>query len=316
MDRDKTQMNKSDLISKLSELVSENQNPDTMDIDLLPSLEIVSKINQQDHQVSAAISKILPQIASAVDCIVDAFNNSGRLIYLGAGTSGRIGVLDAVECVPTFGVNDNQVVALMAGGKDAMFKAKEGVEDSKQAGVDDLKSISFTNKDVLVGIAASGRTPYVIGGLEYAAILGAKTVALSCNPKAEISSIAEISLLPIVGPEALTGSTRMKSGTAQKMVLNMLSTASMIRIGKSYKNLMVDVRASNEKLIARGVRMIMQVTGAVETLAEKTLMDAGQEVKLAMMMLLTDTSKEIATEMLLNANGFLRQAMQIYNEKK
>ena len=307
-------MNKTDLISTLAQLVSENQNPDTLDIDLLPSLEVVTMINQQDHQVSKSIAKILPQLSSAVDCIVTALNNSGRLIYMGAGTSGRIGVLDAVECVPTFGVDDNQVVALMAGGKDAMFKAKEGIEDSKTAGVDDLKSINFTSKDVLVGIAASGRTPYVIGGLEYAAKLNAKTIALSCNPQAEIASLTHISLLPIVGPEALTGSTRMKSGSAQKMVLNILSTATMIRMGKSYKNLMVDVRATNEKLVARGVRMLMQVTGADETLAEKTLQNSGQEVKLAMMMLLTNTSSKNATELLDSSNGFLRKAIQIYND--
>ncbi len=203
-------MKKIDLISALAQLVSENQNPETLDIDLLSSFEIVSKINQQDQHVAAAISQILAQISKAVDTIVDAFNHSGRLVYIGAGTSGRIGVLDAVECVPTFGVEDTMVVALMAGGRDAMFQAKEGIEDNKQAGIDDLKAIDFSASDVLVGIAASGRTPYVIGGMEYATQLKAKTIALSCNPNAEISNLANISLLPIVGPEALTGSTRLR----------------------------------------------------------------------------------------------------------
>ncbi len=304
-------MNNSELISKLKQLVSEEQNPDTLDIDLLSSVEIVKLINQQDHQVSAAIEKIVDEIGSAVDCIVSCFKSNGRLVYLGAGTSGRLGVLDAVECVPTFGVDENMVVAVMAGGNDAMFKAKEGIEDSKTAAVKDLKQINLNQNDVLVGIAASGRTPYVIGGLEYASKVRANTIAISSNPDAEIKQFAEISLIAVVGPEPLTGSTRMKSGTAQKMILNMLSTASMIRIGKSYKNLMVDVRATNKKLMARGVRMIMQVADVNQKIAEETLQQADLEVKLAIMMLLTQTSKQQASSLLKQANGFLRKAIQL-----
>ncbi len=293
----------------LNGLVSENQNPETIDIDLLPSLQVVTKINQQDHLVSNAITQVLPQIAEAVDLIVASLKSGGRLVYLGAGTSGRLGVLDAVECVPTFGIKDGLVVAVMAGGESAMFKAKEGIEDSLEAAVTDLKSINLNDKDVLIGIAASGRTPYVIGGLNYARQIGVKTVSLSCNPNAEIAEITDIAILPVVGPEALTGSTRMKSGTAQKLVLNMLSTASMIRLGKSYQNLMVDVKATNKKLYARGTRMIMQVTGVEQAKAEVALEKSGKQVKLAILMLLADLEVESATKLLEDAGGFLRQAL-------
>lgn len=295
----------------LNELVSENQNPETIDIDLLPTLDVVKKINQQDHLVSQAVEKILPELAESVDLVVNAFNLGGRLVYIGAGTSGRLGVLDAVECVPTFGVHNNMVVAVLAGGDSAMFKAKEGIEDQKSCGVDDLKAINLNRKDVLVGIAASGRTPYVIGGLEHALSVGAKRVALSCNPNAEISQHADISLLPIVGAEVLTGSTRMKSGTAQKMVLNILSTAAMIRIGKSYQNLMVDVKTTNEKLVARGTRMVMQITGVDEVVAKQTLIDANQQVKLAILMLLSNVNSVKGEALLKESKGFLRKALEL-----
>ena len=298
------------LISTLNGLVSEEQNIDTLDIDLLSSIEIVKKINEQDHKVSQAITKILPEIAKTVDIIVDAFKRSGRLIYIGAGTSGRLGVLDAVECVPTFGIEDGVVVAVLAGGESAMFKAKEGIEDQESAGVESLKEVNFSKNDVLIGIAASGRTPYVIGGLKYAGKIGAATVALSCNPKAEIAQYSDLALLPIVGPEPLTGSTRMKSGTAQKMVLNMLSTASMIRMGKSYKNLMVDVKATNEKLYARGTRMVMQVTGVEREIAEATLSKAKMQAKLAILMLLADLDVSSAESLLVKSDGFLRKALE------
>ncbi|MHC6801538.1 N-acetylmuramic acid 6-phosphate etherase, partial [Vibrio antiquarius] len=235
------------LIAALSHLVSEGRNPDTMDIDLLPSLDIVQRINQQDKLVPLAVEKVLPEIAEAVDKITEAFKVGGRLFYIGAGTSGRLGVLDASECPPTFGTDPEMVVGIIAGGKEAMFRAKEGAEDDPALGEQDLKENALTQHDVVVGIAASGRTPYVIGGLEYANELGATTVALSCNPDSPIADIADIAISPVVGPEALTGSTRLKSGTAQKLVLNMLTTASMIRLGKSYQNLMVDVKATNAK---------------------------------------------------------------------
>jgi len=302
-------MNNSNLINCLSSLVSEEPNPATLDIDQLSTFELVTKINQQDELVSLAIKRILPSLAEAVDLIVEGFQNGGRLIYQGAGTSGRLGVLDAVECVPTFSVDEGMVVGVMAGGEAAMFKAKEGIEDQESEGVADLKRINLTEKDVLVGIAASGRTPYVKGGLKYANQIGATTIALSCNANAEIAKFAKLSLLPIVGPEVLAGSTRLKSGTAQKMALNILSTASMIRIGKSYKNLMVDLRATNEKLVARGTRMIMQVTGVELSVAEEALALADNQVKLALVMILKEVTAEEAKVLLSDADGFLAKVL-------
>lgn len=298
------------LISALSHLVSEGRNPETMDIDLLSSLEVVEKINQQDKQVPLAIESELPQIANAVDHIADAFRNGGRLIYMGAGTSGRLGVLDASECPPTFGVSDQLVIGLIAGGPEAILKAKEGAEDSLTLGVEDLKAIHFNAKDIVVGIAASGRTPYVIGALKYANEIGATTVSLSCNPDSPIAQLAKIPISPVVGPEALTGSTRLKSGTAQKLVLNMLTTASMIRIGKSYQNLMVDVKATNEKLVARAARIVMQATDCDKEVARETLEKTSYDVKLAILMILTGLELEVAKQQLKKQDGFLRKAVE------
>ncbi|ENM5733977.1 N-acetylmuramic acid 6-phosphate etherase [Vibrio mimicus] len=302
------------LIAALSHLVSEGRNPDTMDIDLLSSQEIVERLNQQDKQVPLAVEAVLPQIAQAVDKITAAFKQGGRLIYLGAGTSGRLGVLDASECPPTFGVSDQMVIGLIAGGKEAMFTAQEGAEDNATLGEHDLQQINFSSKDVLVGIAASGRTPYVIGALEYANDLGATTIALSCNPDSPIAEIAHIAISPVVGPEALTGSTRLKSGTAQKLVLNMLTTASMIRLGKSYQNLMVDVRATNRKLIARAVRIVMQATDCQREEAEALLKESHNNAKLAILMHLTGMNYEQATAKLSQSDGFLRRAMEEHEE--
>ncbi|HGS4778334.1 TPA: N-acetylmuramic acid 6-phosphate etherase [Vibrio cholerae] len=302
------------LIAALSHLVSEGRNPDTMDIDLLSSQEIVERLNQQDKQVPLAVEAVLPQIAQAVDKITAAFKQGGRLIYLGAGTSGRLGVLDASECPPTFGVSDQMVIGLIAGGKEAMFTAQEGAEDNATLGAHDLQQIDFSSKDVLVGIAASGRTPYVIGALEYANDLGATTIALSCNPDSPIAEIAQIAISPVVGPEALTGSTRLKSGTAQKLVLNMLTTASMIRLGKSYQNLMVDVRATNRKLIARAVRIVMQATDCQREEAEALLKESHNNAKLAILMHLTGMNDEQATAKLSQSDGFLRRAMEEHEE--
>ncbi|EGR0489317.1 N-acetylmuramic acid 6-phosphate etherase [Vibrio cholerae] len=302
------------LIAALSHLVSEGRNPDTMDIDLLSSQEIVERLNQQDKQVPLAVEAVLPQIAQAVDKITAAFKQGGRLIYLGAGTSGRLGVLDASECPPTFGVSDQMVIGLIAGGKEAMFTAQEGAEDNAALGAHDLQQIDFSSKDVLVGIAASGRTPYVIGALEYANDLGATTIALSCNPDSPIAEIAQIAISPVVGPEALTGSTRLKSGTAQKLVLNMLTTASMIRLGKSYQNLMVDVRATNRKLIARAVRIVMQATDCQREEAEALLKESHNNAKLAILMHLTGMNYEQATAKLSQSDGFLRRAMEEHEE--
>lgn len=285
-----------------------------MDIDLLSSQEIVERLNQQDKQVPLAVEAELPQIAQAVDKITAAFKQGGRLIYLGAGTSGRLGVLDASECPPTFGVSDQMVIGLIAGGKEAMFTAQEGAEDNATLGEHDLQQIDFSSKDVLVGIAASGRTPYVIGALEYANDLGATTIALSCNPDSPIAEIAQIAISPVVGPEALTGSTRLKSGTAQKLVLNMLTTASMIRLGKSYQNLMVDVRATNRKLIARAVRIVMQATDCQREEAEALLKESHNNAKLAILMHLTGMNYEQATAKLSQSDGFLRRAMEEHEE--
>ncbi|NOI30996.1 N-acetylmuramic acid 6-phosphate etherase [Vibrio coralliilyticus] len=301
------------LIAALSHLVSEGRNPETMDIDLLPSLEIVKRINQQDKLVPIAVEKVLPEIAQAVDKITQAFKSGGRLVYMGAGTSGRLGILDASECPPTFGVSDQMVIGLIAGGPDAILKAKEGAEDSPELGVADLKSIEFSDKDVVVGIAASGRTPYVIGALEYANDLGATTVALSCNPDSIIAEVAQIAISPVVGPEALTGSTRLKSGTAQKLVLNMLTTASMIRLGKSYQNLMVDVKATNKKLVARAARIVMQATECDKQQAVTVLEQTEYDVKLAILMILTGMNVDSARNQLQHQEGFLRRAVENHN---
>ncbi|MGL5110595.1 MAG: N-acetylmuramic acid 6-phosphate etherase [Vibrio ordalii] len=298
------------LLSALSHLISEGRNPDTMDIDLLSAQEIVERLNQQDKHVPLAVEQVLPEIALAVDRITYAFKHGGRLIYIGAGTSGRLGVLDASECPPTFGVSDQMVIGLIAGGKEAMFSAKEGAEDCAELGIQDLKSVHFTDQDVVVGIAASGRTPYVIGALEYANDLGATTIALSCNPDSPIAELAQIAISPVVGPEALTGSTRLKSGTAQKLVLNMLTTASMIRLGKSYQNLMVDVKATNRKLIARAVRIVMQATDCERAEAEYLLAQSNNNVKVAILMHLTGLSYAEAMDKLTESDGFLRRAME------
>ncbi|MEL0068781.1 MAG: N-acetylmuramic acid 6-phosphate etherase [Gammaproteobacteria bacterium] len=298
------------LIDHLKSLISESQNPASLAIDLEDSQGIVSIINEQDHQVSQAITDELPNIARAVDRIVAQLQAGGRLIYIGAGTSGRMGVLDAVECMPTFGVDEDLVTAIMAGGKQAMFRAQEGAEDNADAGAMDLQNINLNKTDVVVGIAASGRTPYVIGALQYARQLGAATIAVSCNPESAISQQADVAIAPVVGPEVITGSTRMKAGTAQKLVLNMLSTASMIKLGKTYHNYMVDVKTTNEKLLARGTRMVMEITGVSQQQAEQTLVQADNSVKTALYMILAGVDKTQAEADLSAADGFLRRALQ------
>ncbi len=298
-----------ELLRTLSTLVSEERNPETMNLDTLSSLELVTKINQLDKQVPLAIEPELPHIASAVDAISAAFEMGGRLFYVGAGSSGRLGILDAAECPPTFGVDESMVIGLIAGGHEAIFKAQEGVEDSQTAGLEDLNHHSVDSKDVVVGLAASGRTPYVIGALQFAKQVGATTIALSCNPGSTIAEVADIAISPVVGPEALTGSTRMKSGTAQKMVLNMLTTASMVRVGKAYENLMVDVDATNEKLVARAINIVMQATDCSEPEAIRVLQQSNYEVKTAILMKLTGVSFSVAKKSLDDNNGFLRKAI-------
>jgi N-acetylmuramic acid 6-phosphate etherase len=297
------------LHSELQRLVSEGRNPRTLDIDLMPSLGIVTIMNAEDRTVAEAVAQTLPQVAQAVDAIVAAFSTGGRLVYIGAGTSGRLGVLDASECPPTFGVPPTMVVGLIAGGLDALVNASEGAEDRTEAGAADLKNIGFSARDVLVGIAVSGRTPYVIGALDYAKALGATTVALTCNPDSPIARLAGISIAPVVGPEVITGSTRLKSGTAQKLVLNMLSTASMVRIGKTYGNLMVDMIASNSKLVARAARMVSEATGCTLPEAEAALAQSGNNSKLAILIVLTGDDADTARQRLAAAGGVLRRAI-------
>ena len=236
---------------ELQKIATEQRNPNTVNIDTLSTLDMVKLINQEDHRVAEAVALVTDKIAEAVDVIAARLSTGGRLIYCGAGTSGRLGILDAVECPPTYSTDPETVQALMAGGYGVIFKAVEGAEDSKELGVTDMQSIGFSAKDVLVGIAASGRTPYVLGCMEYARELGAPTVAVTCCPGSTLDRFADIGIAPAPGPEVVTGSTRMKSGTAQKMVLNMLSTGAMIKLGKVYGNLMVDVKPSNEKLVRR-----------------------------------------------------------------
>ncbi|MCD5002303.1 N-acetylmuramic acid 6-phosphate etherase [Enterococcus saccharolyticus] len=296
-------------MNNLEHLTTETRNTNTMNLDEMSVMDILKTMNAEDQQVPLAIGKVLPQIEAVVQQIIQAFNQKGRLIYMGAGTSGRLGVLDAAECVPTFGTEPEMVQGLIAGGMKAMTVAVEGAEDSASLGEEDLKAISLTKEDIVIGIAASGRTPYVIGGLDYANAIGATTATIACNTNAAISQHASFPIEVEVGPEILTGSTRLKSGTAQKLVLNMLSTVAMIGIGKVYKNLMVDVRPTNEKLVERAKRIIMQATDCTYEVAEQTFIEADQNVKLAIVMILTGMEKEVAAEKLVDANGFIRKTV-------
>lgn len=302
-------MSEKNLLTALSKMITEQRNPNSMNIDQLSALELVKVINQEDKQVPLAVEKCLARIAQAVEKIVQAFQNGGRLVYIGAGTSGRLGVLDASECPPTYGVPPEIVVGIIAGGERALRHPIEGAEDNTEQGKADLQAVNFSQKDVLVGIAASGRTPYVIGALEYAKSLGATTVSIASNPNSAMAQIAEIAIDTIVGPEVLTGSSRMKSGTAQKLVLNMLTTASMVMIGKCYSNLMVDVQVSNEKLKARAIKIVMEATECDRTVAENTLKIAENNAKLAIMMILSDSDKTTAEQLLSKHHGKLRQAL-------
>ncbi|MDH2925879.1 N-acetylmuramic acid 6-phosphate etherase [Lonepinella koalarum] len=302
-------MTEQNLLNALEQMITEQRNPESTNIDQMTALEIVSLINQQDKTVPLAIEKCLPQIAVAVEKIVQAFQAGGRLVYIGAGTSGRLGVLDASECPPTFGVDPAMVVGLIAGGERALRHPIEGAEDNQEQGKLDLQQIDFSGKDVLVGIAASGRTPYVIGALQYANELGATTVAIASNPHSEMAGIAQIAIETVVGAEVLTGSSRMKSGTAQKLVLNMLTTASMILLGKCYQNLMVDVQASNEKLKARAIRIVMQATDCSEYKAIKALKLAENNSKLAIMMILANVDIQQAKALLNEYQGRLIDAL-------
>lgn len=294
----------------LGALVSETRNPQTLDLDALTTIELVSRFNQQDALVADAVKATLPQVANAVDAAATSLKAGGRIIYMGAGTSGRLGVLDASECPPTFGVPHGLVVGLIAGGPGALLKAVEGAEDNAQLGEDDLVSLNLTPDDLVVGLAASGRTPYVIGGLKFARQTGCTTVAISCNPDSPIAHEADIAISPVVGPEALTGSTRLKSGTAQKLVLNMISTGAMVKFGKVYQNLMVDMKATNVKLVDRACRMLMEATGASREEAEIVLKQTDYEVKPAILMVLSGLDAASARAKLDLHHGFLRAALE------
>ncbi|MFL3551894.1 N-acetylmuramic acid 6-phosphate etherase [Citrobacter braakii] len=294
----------------LGALVSETRNPQTMDLDALSTLELVHRFNQQDTLVAEAVKATLPQVACAVDAAANALKAGGRIIYMGAGTSGRLGVLDASECPPTFGVPHGLVVGLIAGGPGALLKAVEGAEDNPQLGEDDLRALNLTAQDLVVGLAASGRTPYVIGGLKYARSVGCTTAAISCNPDSPVAHEADIAISPVVGPEALTGSTRLKSGTAQKLVLNMISTGAMVKFGKVYQNLMVDMQATNVKLVDRACRMVVEATGIAREQAQALLKQTDFDVKPAILMALTGLDAAAAREKLASHQVFLRAALE------
>lgn len=294
----------------LSKLTTESRNQNTLNIDKVSTLKMVKMINEEDKKVANAIEIELPQIAEAIDGIVERMQKGGRLIYIGAGTSGRLGILDASECPPTYGVSEELVQGLIAGGQEAIFRAKEGAEDSKELAVLDLKDKHLNENDTVVGIAASGRTPYVIGGLEYANEIGALTISVTCNADSQVAKEAKIAISPVVGAEVVTGSTRLKSGTAQKLVLNMLSTGSMIKMGKVYGNLMVDVKATNEKLVERSKKIVCEATGVSFKEAETILNETGFDVKLSIFMILSNLEKEEAKVILEMNNGYIAKALK------
>ncbi len=300
----------------LSQLVTEQRNPHTLHIDEVPTLEMVRMINQEDQAVALAVEKELPKIAEAVDLITARMEQGGRLIYCGAGTSGRLGVLDASECPPTYGVDPGRVIALIAGGEEALLHAIEGAEDSETLCAQELEELGFCEKDILVGIAASGRTPYAIGGMRYARSKGGAVLALTCNPGSEMAALADLAISPVVGPEAVTGSTRMKAGTAQKLVLNLLSTGTMIRQGKVYQNLMVDVQPTNLKLVERAKRIVMEASGCTYEEAARSLEEAGQNPKTAILMQLTGLSAEEASSRLQRCGGHIKRALDLGKESE
>ena len=293
----------------LKKLSTETRNPDTRNLDTMTALELVTAMNREDHKIPEAIRPMLPNIARAVEYAVSSLSAGGRLIYMGAGTSGRLGVLDAVECPPTFGVDPDVVVGLIAGGEKAFVKAVEGAEDSEELGRQDLQNIGLRKEDFLVGIAASGRTPYVLGGLAYAKSVGCHTAAISCNPGSAVGSSADLAIEVVPGPEVLTGSTRLKAGTCQKLILNMISTASMVRSGKAYENLMVDVMQTNEKLVVRAQNIVMEATGVDRDTAAEKIRQAEGSCKTAITMILADCTAEEAVSRLEKAKGHVREAI-------
>ncbi len=299
----------------LKKFATETRNPNSQDLDMMSALEIVTLMNQEDRKVCLAIEEVLPEISKLVDIVAATFEKGGRLIYMGAGTSGRLGVLDASECPPTYGVSPDMVVGIMAGGDYALRNDVVGDEDKPELGKQNLIENNLTKNDVVVGIAASGRTPFVIGGLEYAKELGCTTAAIACNKGSAIGKIADIAIEAEAGPEVLTGSTRLKAGTTQKMILNMITTASMVRCGKAYQNLMVDVVQSCDKLCVRIENIVMDATGVSREEARAAIDEADQSAKLAITKILTGTDVVTARELLEKAKGHVRTAIQLYQNK-
>lgn len=293
---------------KIDHLKTESRNPRTLNLDSMSTLELISIMNEEDQKVLDTVKTALPQIEKAIQLVIRAFGNNGRLIYMGAGTSGRLGILDAVECVPTFSTSD-EVIGIIAGGEKAFVRAVEGAEDSEELAAKDLDGINISEKDVVVAIAASGRTPYAVGALKYAGSFNAKCIGISCNKGAKLSEYAHVAIEVDAGPEVLTGSTRLKAGTCQKIILNMISTASMVGIGKVYGNLMVDMKATNLKLVERAKRIVMESTGCSYETAAAALEMTGFNSKTAIVMLLTGVSQEEALRRIAENNGFIRKCI-------
>lgn len=294
----------------LDDLATEQRNPASAAIDEMTTVEMMALMNQEDQKAALSIAPIIPQIAAAVDLITDRLRRNGRLIYCGAGTSGRLGVLDAAECPPTFGTDPGQVVGLIAGGREAMFRAQEGAEDDEAAAVADLTAIELTAADVVVGLSASGRTPYAVSALHYAHSRGAATVAVASSPASPLAKEADIALTALPGPEVIAGSTRLKAGTVQKLILNMMSTGTMIRLGKVYGNRMVDVQATNEKLARRALRIVQEVTGDEEAACQENLNKANGNAKLAILLALSGLSPEEGKRCLEKSAGRLKAALK------
>ncbi len=295
---------------KIENLVTESRNPATTEIDTMSTLEMVKTINQEDQKVAQAVAMQAELIARAIDEAAQLYKQGGRLIYVGAGTSGRLGVLDAAELVPTYGIKPERAIGLIAGGKEAMFQAVEGAEDSATLGENDLRQLDLTANDIVIGLAASGRTPYVIGCLEYAQKVGALTIAIACVPDSEIGHHAKLAIEAVVGPEVVTGSTRMKAGTAQKLILNTISTGIMIKQGKVYQNVMINVQPTNDKLVNRACRIISSTTGVSLEQAARALKESGNEVALAIVMIKTRKTKQAAAKLLAEEHGNVAQVLQ------
>lgn len=289
---------------------TEKRNNNTMNLDNMSSMEIALVANREDENVVKAVREVIPKIAEAIDRAAETLDKQGRVIYIGAGTSGRLGVLDASECPPTFGVSEELVTGIIAGGIEALFHAVEGAEDSKTLAEEELKKKNLTSRDMVIGLSASGRTPYVLYGLKYASSIGCKTAAIACNRDSIIGKEADIAIEPVTGPEILTGSTRLKAGTAQKMILNMISTGSMVKIGKVYKNLMIDLQNSNEKLGVRTENIVMNATSVDRETAKNLLLESGGSAKLAITMFLLDKPADETKDILKEVNGSIRRAIE------